>query len=142
MLLDDRIQVGANLDGRLSTPVLSQGLDKPFLLFGRAGHQSEDPTWAPFWDTLRGPKVELALAGAVHLSFIDYPFLIEALHLPNQYQPLLEPVIGTIAGTRIQNLLADTLNGVFRFVLDHSSKIFMNALDSYPEVSEVNSTLS
>ncbi|CAG7980345.1 unnamed protein product [Penicillium salamii] len=141
MLQDDRIYAGANLDGRLSNNVLNKGLDNPFLLLGRADDGSRDATWTQFWEVLGGLKVELALAGAKHGSFIDYALLVEALHLNDHYQSLLEPVLGTIAGTKMQNIVADTLDGFFNDVL-HGNGGLANAVKKYSEVTEVNSTLS
>ncbi|KAI9043626.1 uncharacterized protein KD926_003396 [Aspergillus affinis] len=118
MLRDDRIHAGANLDGRLSDPVLRTGLSKPFLLFGKTSGECKGPTWTQFWEVLRDLKVELTIAGATHQSFIDYPLLVEALHLPGHHRSLLEPAIGPIAGIKMQKILADILDGFFQLCVE------------------------
>ena len=58
MVNDTRILGGANLDGTFFGPVVELGLDHPFLIFGRPGHnRSTDDSWAAIWSSLRGGRL-------------------------------------------------------------------------------------
>ncbi|KAH7147268.1 Alpha/Beta hydrolase protein [Fusarium sp. MPI-SDFR-AT-0072] len=103
-LSDPRIRGGMNLDGRLFEPVLSKGLNKPFMLLGRPKHSSEDATWVEFYKNLKGPKFELAVKGTVHGSFTDYPQLISALDLPEAAKKGAEHLFGSVEGQVLESL--------------------------------------
>ncbi|MEV8376816.1 hypothetical protein AB0P21_29005 [Kribbella sp. NPDC056861] len=85
MLVDRRIDVGANLDGGLTdgdgpSEVSRRGLDRPFLLVGGGRHsRSTDPTWSSFWTQQRGWKQESLLPAGGHGSFGDYQFSLPGL---------------------------------------------------------------
>lgn len=69
---DPRISAGAAMDGTLYGPVVTDGLDQPFLLFSSQRHNRDtDDTWAAFWAHQRGWKRDLKLLGAEHVSFTD-----------------------------------------------------------------------
>ncbi|MFF2087833.1 alpha/beta hydrolase family protein [Nocardia sp. NPDC058176] len=79
MYEDRRIGAAANLDGGLWGPVVSAGLDRPFLLISAEGHHRDDiPSWKQFWSTA-GPKLHFQLRGAQHHSFCDNQILADAL---------------------------------------------------------------
>jgi len=46
MITDERFAGVINMDGWLYPPLTTQGLDKPFMLFGEATHTHfDDPSW-------------------------------------------------------------------------------------------------
>ena len=51
MLINSHFIAGLNFDGAMIGPVVTQGLEKPFLLFAAEAHnRTNDKTWATFWD--------------------------------------------------------------------------------------------
>ncbi|CAM1509581.1 Fc.00g033200.m01.CDS01 [Cosmosporella sp. VM-42] len=142
MLSDSRVLGGADLDGRFFNPVMSQGLDRPFMLLGRPKHRTEDTTWIQFWKHLRGPKIEMEVAGTLHGSFTDLPLLVGALDLPKEYQSAVESFVGTVDGVRMQQILAKTLSGFFTLILQGKSKPLLETVQHSAELSIVGSDLS
>lgn len=123
MLVDRRIDAGANLDGTMMydfeagelSPVAQRGLDRPFLLFGADSHShlpkpgdpADDPAWTSFWKNQRGWKLDLNIAEGTHGSFADYQFtlpdLARANGVPNEkVEELLGKVdpAGSVAAQR------------------------------------------
>ena len=75
MRLDDRFQVGANLDGTMVGDVVETGLDRPFLLIGTNDHEeAEDETWTTFRANTP-TALQLGIDGAAHMTFSDWPTL-------------------------------------------------------------------
>lgn len=96
MLVDRRIDAGANLDGTMMydfeagelSPVAQRGLDRPFLLFGADTHshlptEPGDPSWTSFWKNQRGWKLDLNIAEGTHGAFADYQFTLPDLARAN-----------------------------------------------------------
>lgn len=95
MLVDPRVDVGANLDGSLGYDlphdlgaVAERGLDRPFLLMGAGASGPDDdrphshrtaPDWAAFWRRSTGWKADVTLPGATHGSFTDLQALLPQL---------------------------------------------------------------
>ncbi|GAB3448848.1 alpha/beta hydrolase [Streptomonospora sediminis] len=95
MLVDDRIDAGADLDGSIAYHVgdeewadaTTEGADRPFMLFtgGRTGgtgdpHTSEHSRdFRMFRDSSTGPFTELHLQNAEHMSFIDTQWMAPQL---------------------------------------------------------------
>lgn len=92
MLVDERIDAGANLDGSIAYHVgdeawgdsTTRGVDRPFLLVGGGsfGHEglphtsANSPDWRLFRDA-SGPSVlELYLEKAEHMSFTDQQWIL------------------------------------------------------------------
>lgn len=93
----DKIVRGAlNMDGGLHEPVQSTNFTKPFLQFGRAGHESTDPSWDQFWPHLHGKAAEFALANATHGTFTDILTLTSAFDLPAPVKQAIQEEFGTI----------------------------------------------
>jgi predicted dienelactone hydrolase len=98
MYEDSRIRAGLNLDGSHLGTVVTAGLDRPFLLMGSDPHGEEgDESWDALWTNLRGPRLQLELAGSGHLSFTDWQVLLPQAGVPLEE---LEPLFGTIDGPR------------------------------------------
>ncbi|MFC3449596.1 alpha/beta hydrolase family protein [Amycolatopsis speibonae] len=84
MVADQRIRAGADLDGRLWSPIPAAGIDRPFLLLGRESEYTPagpDTTWAGSWPNLTGWKRWISVAAAGHASFTDVGVLGEQLGL-------------------------------------------------------------
>ncbi|WP_198037110.1 hypothetical protein [Nocardia sp. BMG51109] len=77
---DPRILAGANLDGDLWGSVVTDGLNRPFMLVG-AGNRGRDniPSWQQFRAGDHGPKLDFRLNGAQHLAFCDNQLIVPAL---------------------------------------------------------------
>ncbi|QNE84985.1 lipase [Streptomyces rutgersensis] len=104
MRVDRRIDAGVNMDGTLQyddsdfLPVAREGLDRPFMLMGKAGQTHLDKaSWRSFWDHSTGWKRDLSLVGGSHFSYTDaqsfVPALDERLDLP---AGLREQYVGTV----------------------------------------------
>lgn len=95
MLVDRRIDAGVNLDGTMQygfpdgdlSDSARLGLNRPFLLFGAAGHSHRpqpgnplnDPSWAGFWEHQRAWKLDLTIPDGTHGAFADYQFSVPAI---------------------------------------------------------------
>ncbi|WP_409495718.1 alpha/beta hydrolase family protein [Amycolatopsis sp. cmx-11-12] len=82
MVADQRIRAGADMDGRLWSPIPESGIDRPFLLLGRESEYTPtgpDTTWAANWPNLTGWKRWISVAAAGHASFTDVGVLGEQL---------------------------------------------------------------
>jgi pimeloyl-ACP methyl ester carboxylesterase len=134
-LRDQRIRGGINVDGRLFNPVLETGTDQPFMLLGREKHADEDPTWNQFWRVLRGPKAMVGVAGTTHSSFTDIPALIQALGLPEEVQSMVEAMLGSVGGGRMQEIVAELTTSFFTWVLKRDNGPLVEVVDGFPEVS-------
>lgn len=71
MRLDERYDIGANLDGSMSGEVLRSGLDRPFLLMGS---NEEDESWDAF-RSASSATASVRIDGVAHMSFSDLPAL-------------------------------------------------------------------
>ncbi|MFF0608053.1 alpha/beta hydrolase family protein [Nocardia tengchongensis] len=77
---DRRVAAGVDLDGSLLGSVVTDGLDRPFVLIGSNDRErTQDPSWQQFWAADRGPKLEFRLVGSQHLSFCDNQLIVPAL---------------------------------------------------------------
>lgn len=90
MLVDRRIDAGANLDGSMPAgygDAAEHGVDRPFMLMG-AGVSGDDdrphnhagaPDWGAFWEHSSGWKRDVYLAEGEHMSFADLQVILPAL---------------------------------------------------------------
>ncbi|KAK8063736.1 PAF acetylhydrolase family protein [Apiospora saccharicola] len=140
MLSDPRVLGGADLDGRFFNPVLKTGLDRSFLLLGRAGHSSEDPTWSAFYNNLRGARVDMAVAGTLHGSFTDFPVIVDILDLP---RATADQVAGSVSGERMDVVVKSVLIAFCDFVFgkDVSPELLQHGQEGLPEITVVRADL-
>ncbi|HYN96138.1 MAG TPA: hydrolase, partial [Pilimelia sp.] len=133
MHADRRVDAGVNLDGTVSGPVVTAGLDRPFLLVGSQGHDGEeDESWAALWARLRGPRHWLQLAGSGHMSFTDYQVLLPQAGLPPAE---LEPMLGTIDGQRSVAVQRAYVQAFFDRYLRHGGgRLLAAPSPRYPEM--------
>ncbi|RPA99964.1 alpha/beta-hydrolase [Choiromyces venosus 120613-1] len=139
MAADDSILGGVDLDGALFGSPITAGLKKPFVLFGAEGHnRTNDETWKSFWNSpSKGWKRELSLKDARHITFTDYPPLVEILGLKALFpKEVIEAVVGSIGGLRAMTIQRVYLKAFFDKVLSRcNDKLFDGPNTDYPEIS-------
>ncbi|KAM6502756.1 hypothetical protein JOM56_002733 [Amanita muscaria] len=150
MLVDNtsvKLLGGINLDGTFVGPAINplappyNYLDSPFLLFGHQGHnRTSDSTWSFFYDNvLRGWKRELALLNAQHLTFSDFPALVDLLGLRNLLPPaVVDAYVGTIPGLRAVQVVGEFIGAFMDWVVrrDESGEKLLDGVgkEKWPEV--------
>jgi predicted dienelactone hydrolase len=135
MHADSRVKAGVNLDGAMFGPVLREGLDRPFLLVGSAGHdRANDPGWAALWTRLRGWRLELRLDGTGHSSFTDLQVLLRQ-HPMGLSPGQVTELIGTIDGPRSVLIQRAYLRAFFdRHLLGRESPLLAKPSARWPEM--------
>src|SRR3989442_13336699 len=79
MLVDPRIDAGADLDGLLFGGARVSLLSRPFMLMSAEPGFVADPNRAGFWSRLHGPRYAVDIKGAQHFAFSDLVFLVPQL---------------------------------------------------------------
>ncbi|RDL33924.1 Uncharacterized protein BP5553_08292 [Venustampulla echinocandica] len=80
MFNDTRFIAGVNMDGSMTGPVATKGLDGPFLLLSNEGHTREfDSTWETFYNALRGWKRDIRVKKTQHHHYSDTLYLANVL---------------------------------------------------------------
>ncbi|KAF6813084.1 paf acetylhydrolase family protein [Colletotrichum sojae] len=145
MLTDPRILGGIDFDGKFLSPVLEEGLGRPFALVGRPGHAAEDPTWDQFYSALRGRKADLSVAGTTHASFTDFPTLIASLNvsLSETSEALLRAELGTLEFGRGVEVVAGIVEGFAELVYENrTGPVFTENGDAAcPEVTVLRASI-
>ncbi|CDM38528.1 unnamed protein product [Penicillium roqueforti FM164] len=122
MRLDCRVVAGANLDGSMFGPVVQQG--------------TTDSSWAEFWSSLRGWKLELELAQGQHYAFADLSYLMKLLDVPVQNVPALQRMVGNLDGAKAFEIVHRTVTAFLGFGLRRASSTPLEeVISQYPEVS-------
>jgi predicted dienelactone hydrolase len=121
MLADHRIAAGINMDGSFYGPVITAGLDRPFLLMSSQHHgRDNDPTWAELWSNLRGWRLDLKLAGSQHSSYGDTePLLPQVASLLGLPPAMLAQELGTIDPARAVSVERTYIRAFFDTMLRH-----------------------
>ncbi|CAG9955350.1 unnamed protein product [Clonostachys rosea f. rosea IK726] len=141
-LNDDRVLGGIDLDGSPWARSKAVGLDKPFLMSGKGTANGIDETWAPFYEKLRGPKMQVRVEGATHYSYIDMPILLAARPLPAEYDDLVKLLVGTVEGKQMEKIVMSLLLGLAKLVLEDDSGPLLKLKDAFPEITVVAADLS
>jgi dienelactone hydrolase len=80
MYADTRIRAGLSLDGPVDGPVVTAGLDRPYLLMtATRANRDTVPELAEFWGNLRGWKRNVAMDHVSHASYGDDEALVPQL---------------------------------------------------------------
>ncbi|WP_162929286.1 hydrolase [Streptomyces sp. YIM 130001] len=125
---DRRVRAAADLDGVLAfvqedaqpghyASVALDGVDRPFLLYGKDGHSPDTvPSWGELVRHSTGPHRSKELRGAAHGSFTDsqvlIPQLADALDLPGDVVKSLIGTVDPVASVAAQRTaLASLFNG-------------------------------
>ncbi|MFF2625532.1 alpha/beta hydrolase family protein [Kitasatospora griseola] len=105
MLADRRVRAGLALDGPMQPgfghPSVTADLDRPFMMMTADFPRATDPYVAEFWSHLRGWRLEVRAAGAVHPSYGDNVTLIpQAGRLLGLTEEQIARMVGTIDPAR------------------------------------------
>ncbi|VUC37517.1 unnamed protein product [Clonostachys rosea] len=141
-LNDGRVLGGIDLDGSPWARSKAVGLDKPFLMSGKGTSNGIDETWAPFYEKLRGPKMQVRVEGATHYSYIDMPILLATRPLPAEYDDLVKLLVGTVEGKQMEKIVMSLLLGFAKLVLGEDSGPLLKLKDRFPEITVVAADLN
>lgn len=141
MVHDDRIDAGVNLDGMIGLDELGaaavEGLDRPLLLMSSeqvSAAGGSRPSWDAFWDSTRGWKRELELAGAAHYSFTDLSTLVPPAARA-AVPELTEYFVGTIAPDRATRAVWAYVAAMFdRFLRGLPTQVLDAPAAEFPDV--------
>ncbi|MFI6172449.1 alpha/beta hydrolase family protein [Nocardia sp. NPDC051052] len=116
---DRRIAAGVDLDGRLWGSVVTDGLDRPFMLINREGHdRAEIPGMKQFWAAGHGLKLNFRLNGAQHHSFCDNQLIAAPLVAAGVVSSAAaSQLVGTIDPRSSIDLQRSYLRGFFDMTL-------------------------
>ncbi|MER7757031.1 acetylhydrolase [Kitasatospora sp. NPDC097643] len=78
MIADRRIRAGLSLDAPME-PLITTDLDRPFMMMTAEFTRAQAPAVAQFWSHLRGWRLDVQAAGAVHVSYGDHQALLPQL---------------------------------------------------------------
>ncbi|MFI5621136.1 alpha/beta hydrolase family protein [Streptomyces sp. NPDC051567] len=125
---------GANLDGSLFGPVVTQGLRGPFLLMGEDA--DVHPSWHEVWPRLRGWRRHLRMTGTRHFSYTDYEtFLPQVAERLGATPEQLAEAIGPLDGARAVEIQRRFLLAYFDLHLcDRRARLLEGPSPRYPEV--------
>jgi pimeloyl-ACP methyl ester carboxylesterase len=139
MAKDGRIAGGVNLDGGMFGPVLSEGVTRPFLIWGTVGHNS---TTLPSWDEFikstrsRGAWVkQLGLEDSLHFTFVDFSILADVNGLRSN-ERLTEIFFAAMTGSRAMEILREYLSDFIEFALGRRGEgVLEGPNKQFPEVT-------
>lgn len=128
------IAAGANLDGSLFGPVVTEGLRKPFLLMSEDADNK--PSWPEIWPRLRGWRRHLRLTGTRHFSYTDYEtFMPQVAARLGATDEQLAEFIGPLDGTRAIDVQRRFLLAYFDLHLrGRRAPVLEGPSPRYPEV--------
>lgn len=138
---EKKILGGADLDGQFVNPIMSQGLDKPFMLMGVKDHAGHDDTWNIIWPKLQGKKVQLEINGTTHGTFEDLPTLVPLMNLPPQTQGPIAMLLGTVTWQDAHKSIEGGLIAFFNLVLYGKSKELKEIEQKFPNITIARSAL-
>jgi hypothetical protein len=143
MRADRRFVAGVNLDGFIIGPVATEGLDRPFLLFGSSYHDLEfDPSWATFLPALTGWHRWFRLAEAGHYRFIDFGGSVRKWDLDETVKPTdpeaWRTVFGDIDDALSQEIVVRVTASFFEHFLHREpAPILDRPAEFYPELIDL-----
>jgi dienelactone hydrolase len=122
MLDDPRIKAGVFLDAKVFGPVLTTGLNQPFLLLTQEGHTHVWDTthWGQVWNHSPGWKRDLGLSGSGHNTFSDGEFIYTQAASVMGFTPdHLKALVGTIDPARSFTVVSTYVDAFFNQHLRH-----------------------
>ena len=132
MLDDSRIKAGINMDGTMYGPVVTTGLNRPFMLLASSAKTGELPSWGPFRDASTGWKREFRLQGSLHLSYSDAEALLPQIGLPPDQ---VQKIIGTIDPRRAITIETAYVMSFFDLHLRHHDNHLLDGQSAqFPEM--------
>lgn len=141
VLLDQRILGGIDIDGSPWAEAKQQGLAKPFVMLGKGTANGIDETWAPFYQKLSGPKLQLRVEGATHYSFTDVPQIFAARPLPPKYDDVVKYLAGTVEAGEMERIITSVLTSFASLVLDEERGPLLGLNKTFPEILVVGEQL-
>ncbi|KAI3395359.1 hypothetical protein diail_1415 [Diaporthe ilicicola] len=107
---------GANFDGSMYGPVASWDIGGPFLQIAAQNHtRGNDPSWAKFWENLRGFKRQFNVNGTLHESFEDFTVYQDLVG--DKFPANQTDRYGSIDGDRLLQIETDLIDAFFGFCL-------------------------
>jgi hypothetical protein len=137
MLDDSRIKAGIDMDGTLFGPVVTTGLNRPFMLLSSAIHNRDnDPSWARFWNASTGWKRDFRLLGSMHGSYFDAEVLVPQVAGVLGLTPAkLASIIGTINPARAITVESAYVDAFFdRHLRHHPEHLLDGPSSRFPEM--------
>jgi hypothetical protein len=137
MFEDRRITAGLSMDGPMFGPVVTGGLDRPFLLMD-ANRTSRKllPDQQTFWSNLRGWRLNTGLPGAAHISYGDEELLVPQIApLLGWSQEEIDKQIGTLRPERVEAVQRAYPLAFFDLHLRHEGHLLDGPSSRYPEVT-------
>ena len=136
MLVDPRIDAGADLDGLLFGGARTAGLSRPFMLMSGEPGFAADPNRAGFWSRLRGPHYAVDINGAEHFAFSDLVFLVPQVARTNPaVAQALRAQVGSVNGPATLAAERAYLLAFFdRFLRGEDRPLLVRSADSFAGV--------
>ncbi|MEO6084158.1 MAG: lipase, partial [Umezawaea sp.] len=135
MFEDPRVDAGLSLDGPVAGPVVTAGLDRPYLLVDAKASRRTLPDLEAFWSNLRGWKRDIALRGAAHLTYSDYEVLIpQAAALLELTEEQIQAEIGTVDPRRAVAVQRAYPKAFFDLHLRRTGHLLDGPSPRFPEV--------
>jgi platelet-activating factor acetylhydrolase isoform II len=137
MFEDQRIRAGLSMDGPMFGPVVTGGLDRPFLLMD-ANRTSRKllPDQQMFWSNLRGWRLNTGLPGAAHISYGDEELIVPQIApLLDWSQEEINKEIGTLRPERVEAVQRAYPLAFFDLHLRHQGHLLDGPSRRYPEVT-------
>ncbi|WP_433349242.1 alpha/beta hydrolase family protein [Microtetraspora malaysiensis] len=102
MFEDRRIKAGLAMDGPVAGPVVTSGLDRPYMLMtATKAVRDRIPDLATFWSNLKGWKLNITTQGVQHVSYGDMEMIVPQVAPLLKWTPAqLAEQIGTLAPAR------------------------------------------
>jgi len=136
MYEDQRIMAGLSIDGDVTGPVVTAGLDRPYLLMDLdRTSRRKLPELETFWTHLRGRRLNLATRGAAHISLCDLEVLLpQAAPLFGWTPAQLTDQIGTLAPQRATAVQRAYPTAFFDLTLRHRGHLLDEPSRRFPDV--------
>ncbi|PYC84696.1 acetylhydrolase [Streptomyces tateyamensis] len=136
MAADPRVKAGLSLDGTME-PGITTDLDRPFMMMTARFTRAADPHVAAFWARLKGWRLEVQAAGAVHTSYTDAQYLYPQLaKLTGLTDAQLQNLIGTLDPDRAVRIQQAYPLAFFDQHLRHRrSRLLEGPSAAFPEVA-------
>ena len=137
MFEDRRIRAGLSMDGPMFGPVVTGGLDRPFLLMD-ANRTSRKllADQQTFWSNLRGWRLNTGLPGAAHISYGDEELLVPQIApLLGWSQEEIDEQIGTLRPERVEAVQRAYPLAFLDLHLRHQGQLLDGPSPRYPEVT-------
>jgi dienelactone hydrolase len=135
MNVDRRVRAGLSFDGPMESQPRPTEIDRPFMLMTAEFSRADAEAVAEFWALLRGWRLNVQAAGAVHSSYIDHQWLIPQLGLSGDE---LESWIGTLdPGRAVRIQQAYPLAFFDRHLRHRRGRLLDGPTPAFPEIRYV-----